>query len=257
VIELPTEGTIKRKLLDDMVQNVGILPDELAKRHGLNGHDLAKNLEQLRKEGFIRTVWGAGEKITKAVPLPSIVQMIALNGHLRHPTNGHIDYTPRVAEAINALPWNDRGWREWDKRRVVELSGLNGDQVGHALKILREAGRLQQLGGGGVGKPIQGVRWRGEQPPAQPEQVAHVESVPEPVEAPSGPSGDVAPVEKGSFPQSRKALSRWKKMLQAAELLKETGNEDLAEKLGETEEWIVMALLGYELEELLRRVDAG
>lgn len=58
-----TPTTIKDRLLAAMRDEadtrgrVALSPEALGKRFGLNGHDLAKNLDQLRKEGFIYNPW--------------------------------------------------------------------------------------------------------------------------------------------------------------------------------------------------------
>ncbi len=61
-----------------------------------------------------------------------------------------------------------------------------------------------------------------------------------------------AAVPNNKFPAVELAVDRWRKLLQAAELLKATGNDELAAKLGESPEWIIMSHLGHELEELLK-----
>ena len=64
-------ATIKERLLEDITQGTTD-PVELSKRNGLNGHDLVKNLEQLRKEGHISLKWtrGGESKRIERVGLP-------------------------------------------------------------------------------------------------------------------------------------------------------------------------------------------
>lgn len=182
-------STIKEKLLAD-IRAGEWNPNLLGKRHGLNGHDLVKNLEQLRKEGFIAFKWGLGDRVEKVWIPKGRQNMELLKGHTRK--NGHIDYIEVVADAINQLPWGDRGFRVWSKSDVVKATGLKGEQVGHAIEVLRESGRMQQLGGGGRGLPIKGVRWRGERPPEAAEPLVMAEPAtngakpaPEPAQSPA------------------------------------------------------------------------
>ena len=263
LLDAPPITTIKEKLLAD-IRKGEESPDLLGKRYGLNGHDLVKNLEQLRKEGLIRVQWGPGDRIIRVKPNREAENMAALKGHGRH-ANGKIDYIDRVADAINRLPWGDNGFRVWSRADVMRWTELNNDQVGHALNVLRDTGRLQQLGGGGRGIPLQGVRWRGEKAPEAPERAASVESVPDKPKAPSGPSQAVrdtaaylqshqkpAPVKTETlYPKLTAALERWQKMEEANRLLRETGNDSLAESLAENNEYAVMSPIGPELEQLL------
>lgn len=71
MIEPAPPSTIKEKILTDIASHADtrgrttLSPDQIAKRHGLNGHDLVKNLEQLRQEGFIDLAWGEGGRVRR------------------------------------------------------------------------------------------------------------------------------------------------------------------------------------------------
>lgn len=244
-------ATIKEKLLR-AIQGGEQDPNVLGHLFGLNGHDLVKNLEQLRKEGFISLKWGAGDRITRVWIPKGAQNMALLNGHVGEDKALHGDNVIKLSNAINSLPW-DGEWRKWDSEEVKRLSGLQNFQVTSAMMWLREHDRIVQFGGGGRGLRIHGVRWRGEQAPETAEVSAPAESVAREVETAPEPAQSVAE----RFPRATEVVGRWKKMLLASELLKQTGNDALAMALGETEEWMIMALLGHELEALLEEVGGG
>ena len=168
-------STIKEKLLK-AIQGGEKDPSVLGHLFGLNGHDLVKNLEQLRKEGFIAFKWGAGDRIIRVWIPKGAQNMRLLEGHTGedHALRGDIQI--RLGNAINRLPWGDRGFRTWSRVDVMRWTGLTSGQVAYGLDALRETGRLQQLGGGGRGKNLYGVRWRGERPPEAAEEARPVES---------------------------------------------------------------------------------
>lgn len=185
--ELPKPGTIKRRLFDDLRANPTLSADELAKRHGLNGHDLVKNLEQLRQQGFI-DVTMKDEHVTKVRVRAGAANMALLERPSAAIWVDQSETAAKLAGAISKLPWLNDDWRQWDPELVRQASGLKGYQVGAALSQLREQGRLQQLGGGGRGKRIEGVRWRGERRPEQPVAHAPAESTNGTVAKPSDPA---------------------------------------------------------------------
>lgn len=240
-----TDGTIKHRLLK-AIRGGEQDPNVLGHLFGLNGHDLVKNLEQLRKEGFIDMRWGAGDRVTRVRPRKSADNMRLLQGHVGEDKALHGPVVLKLSEAIGRLPW-DGEWRKWEPEEIQRLSGLSNSQIAGAMKVLREGDRVVQLGGGHRGVPIRGVRWRGESRPVPVEAPHPVESVTETPQAAPEPSGDVE-----RFPVTVDMLARWRKMVLASELLKQTGNEGLAEELGESPEWKIMALLGHELEALLK-----
>ena len=188
VLNAPPITTIKEKLLDEIRKGEQD-PEVLRKRYGLNGHDLVKNLEQLRKEGLIHVQWGAGDRIQRVRPNPGAtnMQILAASPPPAHQAadSAHV---VAVANAINKLPWRSAEWRYWDTELVRNASGLTIFQIGNAVRWLRDQRRLEQLGGGGRGKRIEGVRWRGERAPAPLAASVPEESAAEVPEAPSGPS---------------------------------------------------------------------
>lgn len=188
MLDVPAVTTIKERLLLD-IQSGEQSPDALGKRYGLNGHDLVKNLEQLRKEGFIHVQWGAGNRIQRVRANPGATNMKLLAAS-PPPAHQATDSTAvvAVANAINKLPWRNESWREWDTELMRKASGLTIFQITRAVGMLREQGRLQQLGGGGRGKRIEGVRWRGERAPDGFRADAPAESVADAPKAASEPS---------------------------------------------------------------------
>jgi len=263
-LTLPTPGTIKRKLFDDIAKGQ-FSPDDLRVRHGLNGHDLVKNLEQLRKEGFIHVEWGAGERVRSVKMNPGAVNMAVLNGHTRHP-NERGDHASRVADAINRLPWQSNGWREWDRPRVVKETGLDGHQVGKALRVLRDSGRLLQLGGGGQGVSVSGVRWRGEQAPTAPRSADHVESALDARDARPSPSQALAKIHEKTrehlaaaapsstpthYPESRKLVQHWHALKVARQALEVLDQRELLTQLENDPVLVLTHRLGPEVEALL------
>jgi len=184
--ELPTPGTIKRRLFDDLLAHPDLTPEELAKRHGLNGHDLVKNLEQLRQHGFI-DVKMKDEHIVSARIRNGAANMAMLERPKAAISLDQSEHAAKLAGPISKLPWLNEEWRVWELEESARLSGLKPGQIGDAMRQLREQGRLQQLGGGGRGKRIQGVRWKGERRPAGSLLPAPaVSATPQP-EAPSRP----------------------------------------------------------------------
>ena len=156
-------STIKEKLLAD-IRAGEWNPNLLGKRHGLNGHDLVKNLEQLRKEGFIAFKWGLGDRIEKVWIPKGKQNMTLLEGHVGEDKALYGDNVLALSGAISRLPW-DGEWRKWDADEVQRLSGLKNAQITGAMRWLRDSNRIVQLGGGHRGVRIHGVRWRGERPP--------------------------------------------------------------------------------------------
>lgn len=156
---------VKQRIFDDLRRHsdnrgrVSLSPDAIAKRYGLNGHDLVKNLDQLRTQGLIELSW-ANERIQKIR-----VRKGALNEAIIAEANQSA--VDKLTEAINMLPW-ENGYRVWDPSNVQRLSGLNSRQVTDALAVLRADDKIIQFGGGTRGKRISGVRWKGEAAPNGP-----------------------------------------------------------------------------------------
>ncbi len=271
---VPTPGTIKRKLFDDIVKGQ-TSPDELRIQNGLNGHDLVKNLEQLRKEGFIQVVWGFGDRIRSVKPKPGMAYMAAQNGQ-SHRTNEQGDQASRLADAINRLPWQSNGWREWDRARVAEETGLDAGQVGKALRVLRDSGRLLQLGGGSRGLVVTGVRWRGEEAPVSPLPPVPEESVPKGPGPRPSPSQALAEIHEktrehlaaaapaptptpaqtpAGFPESRKFVQRWHALRTARQALDFLEQEEILAQLKDDPAFVLMYQLGPEVERLLLKAE--
>jgi hypothetical protein len=178
-------GTIKERLLQ-AIRGGEQDPNVLGHLFGLNGHDLVKNLEQLRKEGFIDMKWGAGDRVTRVRPRKGTDNMRLLQGHVGEGQALRGPVVLKLSEAIGRLPW-DGEWRRWEPDEVQRLSGLSNSQIAGAMKALREGGRVVQLGGGHRGVPIKGVRWRGESRPVPSEAPVPVESATEAPQAPPEP----------------------------------------------------------------------
>lgn len=156
---------IKQQIFADLCKHadnrgrVSLSPEAVAKRHGLNGHDLVKNLDQLRTQGLITFTW-ANDRVTKIrIRRGALNEAIIATGE---PTS-----VERLSHAINYLPW-ENGYHVWDTAAVRTASGLTNSQITDALAVLRASGDLIQFGGGGRGKRISGVRWKNETAPETP-----------------------------------------------------------------------------------------
>lgn len=247
--ELPTPGTIKRRLFDDLLAHPDLTPDELAKRHGLNGHDMVKNLEQLRQHGFIETKL-KDEHIISVRVRNGVANMAMLERPKSAISLDQSEHAAKLAGAISKLPWLNAEWRVWEPSAVANLSGLKPTQVVDALRQLREQGRLQQLGGGGRGKRIQGVRWKGERRPDLVEAPAVAVSATEEPAAPSGPSLSL----RDRYPQAVAMVDRWKAATSAFVAFRAVGMTGWMELLDNDPEVQLMRKIGPDVERLLKKV---
>lgn len=116
-------ATIKMKLFSDISQG-HTDPEELAKRHGLNGHDLVKNLDQLRKQGLIELKWGAGERIER-ITLPR-------SRSVKDRVYNHLAGRSVMGAWVKAGP-----------KQLNEDLGLVGNAGGMAVSHLLKEGKLE------------------------------------------------------------------------------------------------------------------
>lgn len=239
-------------------------PEELRRKLHISPHDFTKYLWDWKAQGKLTFREDKnGSQIRPASPIQ--LRTKPTNGAATKEKPSLERAAEQVAGVIATLPWQANGWREWSLDAVRRSTGLNNTEVMHGLRLLRDTGRVVQLGGGGPGKRIHGVRWRNEAAPERTEQATPVESVPDKPKAPSGPSQAVrdtvtflqshqkpAPAKTEIlYPKLTAALERWHKLEKANQLLRETGNDALADSLIDSEEYVVMSPIAGELEQLL------
>lgn len=121
--------TIKEQLLDEIRKHADprgrlqISPDELGKRYGLNGHDLVKNLEQLRQQGYIHVQWGAGNRIARVRLQRGQINLDLLARRAEHPAN----LTTRILDWLRTQPTEPGGWVRANTASVRDA--LHDDRV--------------------------------------------------------------------------------------------------------------------------------
>jgi DNA-binding MarR family transcriptional regulator len=153
--------TIKEQLMAaitaaaDSRGRVDLTPEALGKQHGLSGHDLAKNLDQLRKEGLISVQWD-GDRMTRLRLRRGKANEAAL-AELKPPVHRHRDnilawITRQPAGMVGGWVELPDGWRSLtaamgvppDKADSVAVtaSKLTVDGV---LEVKREGRRISAV----------------------------------------------------------------------------------------------------------------
>ena len=156
---------VKERIFADLLKHadargrVSLSPEAVGKLHGLNGHDLAKNLDQLRKEGFIEVVW-RDERMTKIKVRRGAANEARLNGH-RKPQS----VAERVRQWILRAPQQKDGWVVATPVQIREKLGIEGNAVSVAISDMQRQGEVEVRK---EGMRITAVRMLPKEAPAQP-----------------------------------------------------------------------------------------
>lgn len=141
-------ATIKQRLLDDIRKHsdtrgrVELSPEALAKRHGLNGHDLAKNLDQLRTEGLIDITWVDGKTRIGKIRL----KRGAMNEELLRQRRPALTIADRVRQWLVQQPSQLGGWVHATPTQIRERLGAAagpGNAVSVAISDMQKRGELE------------------------------------------------------------------------------------------------------------------
>jgi hypothetical protein len=136
-------ATIKEQLLATMQQHadsrgrVSLTPDALGKRHGLSGHDLVKNLEQLKQEGLLTITWKA-DRVQRLQ-----LRRGALNESLLRQRKPALSGKDRVTNWLLGQPTGPGGWVETNPGAIQAALGVNGHGIPVAISEMQRSGRLQ------------------------------------------------------------------------------------------------------------------
>lgn len=161
--------TIKDQLMmtmRDHANNRGIVnmsPEALGKRHGLNGHDLAKNLDQLKKEGLIHDPWVRSGKLGKLRLRMSGVNMQLLGGP--QPQHEKRDYGVKSEALRNWMLRQATDEDGWVKVTPREISNAVGMDVGASVSADVKSGYMEAKRDG---KFITALRIKGFRPSIRP-----------------------------------------------------------------------------------------
>lgn len=130
--------TVKERMLEDMRRNcnhrgvVTLSPEALAKRHGLNGHDLAKNLDQLRTEGFLTFAW-SHDRITRIRLNRGAISTAALEQ--RQTLRATFTYPQRVIDYLMQKEQGPDGWIKVTTAEIVSDLANAGVTNENALRV--------------------------------------------------------------------------------------------------------------------------
>lgn len=134
---------VKERMFTDLLKHadssgrVDLTPEAIGKRFGLNGHDLAKNLEQLRKEGFVDLTW-RDERMHRIRVRRSKLNELALRDHRRP-----LSVTERVRQWILRAPQQRDGWVVVTPNQIREKLGVQGNAVSVAISDLQRGGEAE------------------------------------------------------------------------------------------------------------------
>lgn len=139
---------VKQRMLEDIRKHsdprgrVSISVEQLGKNHGLNGHDLAKNLDQLRTEGFVDITWGVGKtRITKIK-----LKRGAMNDSLLAQRRPALTIAERVRQWLTQQPAQMGGWVHVTPTQIRERLGAAagpGNAVSVAISDMQARGELE------------------------------------------------------------------------------------------------------------------
>jgi hypothetical protein len=136
---------IKQRMLEhirkhaDSKGRVSTSPDTLGKLFGLNGHDLAKNLDQLSSENLIELVWHAGRMVNIKLRRNNLNEaVLASKAAAKRPV------AERTRDWLRQQQTQKDGWIYVTPRDIQRALGIEaGNPVSVAVSDMQSAGKLE------------------------------------------------------------------------------------------------------------------